>query len=66
LWEFFYSYGGSDRGGINEVPSGSNMLRLVYNLNVFTTLMLLGIPAIRGFVVVGQMLREYGNCMSLD
>jgi hypothetical protein len=60
------NYGSSDSGRVNRVPSGGKMLGFVYHLAVFINMMLLGIPAIGGFVVVGQMLRAYGNCTTLD
>ena len=37
----------------------------LFSLSAFASLVPVGIPAIGGFVVVGQMLQEYGNCTKL-
>lgn len=67
LLKVFYIYGyvSPDSGRIDEARYTTRMLGFVYSLSAFTSLILVGIPSIGGFVVVGRMLRAYGNCTRL-
>jgi len=67
LLKVFYIYGyvSPDSGRINKAQYTTRRLGFVYSLSDFASLILVGIPAIGGFVVVGQILRAYGNCTRL-
>lgn len=60
-----YGYASPDSGRINKARYTTRRLVFAYSFSAFASLILVGIPAIGGFVVVGQMLRAYGNCTRL-
>lgn len=62
---YIYGYVSPDNGLNDKARYTIRRLGFVHSLSAFASLILVGIPAIGGFVVVGQVLQEYGNCTKL-